>query len=184
MITLETSRLVLRPPLLEDFEEYAGMWAEPEVMRFLAADGRPLGRFASWQSFSGQVGHWNLRGFGLFTVLERDGGGFVGRVGPWHPEGWPDFEIGWTLRSSCWGRGYATEAAEACVDYAFNAMGRSHVISLIAPENSRSIRVAERLGERLQGEVTLGHMPGRPVLQYGLTRADWAAQRTPRSSLS
>jgi len=74
MVSLETERLTLRTCALDDFESYAAMWAEPEVMRFLAADGKPLSRFAAWQAFSAQVGHWQLRGFGLFTVRERSSG--------------------------------------------------------------------------------------------------------------
>jgi RimJ/RimL family protein N-acetyltransferase len=175
MVTIETTRLVLRQPLLQDFEEYALIWADAAVMRFLAADGRPLTRFAAWQSFSGQVGHWQLRGFGLFTVIERASGSLVGRVGPWYPEGWPDLEVGWTLRSGCWGRGYATEAGKACLAYVFNVLARPRVISLISVGNTRSIRVAERLGETLLGEVVLPHMPNMAVLQYGLSRAEWEA---------
>jgi RimJ/RimL family protein N-acetyltransferase len=110
-----------------------------------------MSRFAAWQSFSATVGHWHLRGFGQFAVIERASGEFVGRVGPWHPEGWLDFEIGWTLRTASWGRGYATEAAARSIEHAFTDLNRTHVISLIHPENARSIRVAERLGERLDG---------------------------------
>jgi RimJ/RimL family protein N-acetyltransferase len=173
MITLDTERLILRPPALEDFEEYASMFADPEVMRFIGIDGKPMSRFGAWQSFSGQVGHWHLRGFGMFSVIDRQTGDLIGRVGPLQPEEWPDFEIGWTLRSQYWGRGYATEAARACLPYAFEELGRQRIISLIAPENQRSIRVAERLGERLEGQATLPHMLGRPVLQFALRQDEW-----------
>lgn len=174
MPLLTTERLALRMWDSADFETYAAMCADPEVMRFLSPDGQPLSRFAAWQSFSSIVGHWNLRGFGLFAVTERSSGQLIGRVGPWQPEGWPDFEIGWTIRRQFWGRGYATEAASACVAYAFNDLRRSHVISLILPENVRSIRVAERLGERLEGETTLPHLHADTrVLQYGISREDW-----------
>lgn len=179
MTTLETERLTLRMWELGDFEAFAAMSAEPEVMRFLAADGKPLSRFAAWQGFSGNVGHWSLRGFGMFAVVERATNDFVGRIGPWHPEGWPGFEIGWTLRSQYWGRGYATEAVTTCIAHAFTELHQTHVISLILPDNIRSIRVAERVGERLECEVTLPHVPNRPVLQYGLTRSDW--QRRPKT---
>lgn len=173
MATLETERLVLRAWRLDDFENFATMQADPEVMRFLAADGKPLTRFGAWQDFSAMAGHCALRGFGMFAVVERATGAFVGRVGPWYPEGWPDFEIGWTLRSEYWGRGYATEAANRCIEYAFTELQRSHLVSLIAPGNVRSIRVAERLGEQLEGEVVLPHRPETAVLQYGLHREDW-----------
>jgi RimJ/RimL family protein N-acetyltransferase len=175
---LETDRLTLRPWIVEDFEALAAMSADPEVMRYVAADGKPLSRFAAWQGLTSMVGHWALRGFGMFAVIERSSGEFVGRLGPWQPEGWPEFEIGWTLRSEHWGKGYATEGAERCVEYAFTELGREHLVSLILPENVRSIRVAERLGERLEATITLPHLPpDRPVLQYGLTRGDWERRR-------
>src|SRR5258705_5412615 len=101
----------------------------------------------------------------------RDGS--AGRAGPWQPEGWPDFEIGWTLRSEYRGRGYATEAANRCIAHAFTELDRPHVSSFILPENTRSIRVAERIGEALEGQTTLPHLGDRRVLQYGVSRAHW-----------
>ncbi len=172
MIALETQRLLLRTWEPDDFEAYAAMSAEPEVMRFLSHDGKPLSRFDAWRSFAAQVGHWKLRGFGMFAVVERTSGDLVGRIGPWQPEGWPDFEIGWTLGGKYWGRGYATEAVKACITYSFTELRRSHLISIIDPDNIRSIRVAERVGEQLEGTVTLPHLPNRTLLQYGLYRQD------------
>jgi RimJ/RimL family protein N-acetyltransferase len=180
MITLETSRLTLRQWTLDDFEPFASVAADPQVMRFISADGKPMSRFGAWQGLTSIVGHWTLRGFGQFAVIERSSGNFVGRLGPWYPEGWPDFEIGWALRSEYWGKGYATEGASKCIEYAFSELNREHLVSLIVPENARSIRVAERLGERLERKITLPHLPPeREVLQYGLTRTEW--ERTRRS---
>jgi RimJ/RimL family protein N-acetyltransferase len=143
------------------------------VTQFVTEDGKPLSRFAAWRAFAGIVGHWTLRGFGLFAVTERTSGAFVGRIGPWDPEGWPDFEIGWALRAECWGQGYATEAVKRCIEYAFTELDRTHLSSFIVPENTRSIRVAQRVGERFECETTLPHLPDRKVLQYGLSRHDW-----------
>lgn len=171
--TLETERLLLRRWEPTDFDVYAAMYAEAEVMRFLAADGRPMSRFDAWRSLSTQVGHWYLRGFGMFAVVERASGNLIGRIGPWQPEGWPDFEIGWTLRSAYWGHGYATEAVKSCITYSFTELGRSHLISVIDPDNIRSIRVAERVGERLEGTTSLPNVPNKKLLQYGLDRKDW-----------
>lgn len=174
MHQLQTERLTLRPFTLDDFDPFAAMLADPEVMRFISADRKPLPRFGAWQSLTSIVGHWTLRGYGMFAVFERRTNTFVGRVGPWLPEGWPAFEIGWTLRSEMWGRGYATEAARTCVEFAFDTLQRDHVVSLILPDNARSIRVAERIGETFESRTTLPHLPAdREVLQYGLSRRGW-----------
>ena len=158
----------------EDFEPYAGMTADPEVIQFIAPDGKPLSRFDAWRSFAAAVGHWHLRGFGMFAVVEQATGDFVGRIGPWQPEGWPGFEVGWALRRKYWGRGYATEAVKACIAYSFTELGQSHVISLIDPGNVRSIRVAERVGERLESNAALlPGAPNKPILQYGISREDF-----------
>jgi RimJ/RimL family protein N-acetyltransferase len=165
---LETERLILRGWKPDDFEAYAAMCADPEVIRYLSPDGKPLVRFDAWRSFAGMVGHWHLRGFGMFAVIERASGDFVGRIGPWEPEGWPGFEVGWALCSNYWGRGYATEAVKVCIRYAFEDLGRKHLISLIDPNNIASIRVAERVGEKLEGTTTLPSVPNKTILQYGL----------------
>jgi RimJ/RimL family protein N-acetyltransferase len=96
----------------------------------------------------------------------------VGRLGFFEPEGWPGFELGWMLRRASWGRGYATEGAERALAHAFTEMGRQRLISLIRPDNRASIRVAERLGERLEGRTTLF---GQEALVYAIDRARWEA---------
>ncbi len=174
---LETPRLLLRQWEPTDFDAFAAMHAEPEVMEFLAADGKPTPRFIAWQSFCAILGHWQLRGYGLFAVIERHSGELAGRVGPWFPEGWPEFEVGWTLRSAFWGRGYASEAAQAAIDFSFTQLARPHIASFINPANTRSIRVAERLGESPECRVVLPHVPDREVIQYGMHRAVWLRRR-------
>jgi RimJ/RimL family protein N-acetyltransferase len=175
-MTLQTERLILRQWTADDFEPFAALHADPAVMEFLAVDGKPLTRFQSWQGFCAMLGHWQVRGFGIFAVIERSSGEFVGRVGPWYAEGWPDFEIIWTIRPKFWGRGYATEAARRCVEHAFVDLGRDYVSSFIEPANVRSVRVAERLGERPGDIVTLPYYgEAKPLIQYTLHRRDWNA---------
>lgn len=152
---LTTDRLTLRTWNSEDFEPFAEMMGDSRVMQFIAGDGKPLSRFGAWTAFAAMIGHWTLRGFGMFAVVERGTGTVVGRVGPFQPETWPEFEIGWTLRSEYWGKGYAVEAARRCIEHAFTELDRRHVVSLILPDNLQSIRVAERLGERPETEICL-----------------------------
>ena len=173
MITLKTERLVLRMLCEDDFEQYAAMMADPEVTRHLS-DGRPLTRAEAWRQMAFVVGHWQLRGYGMWAVEEASTGRLAGRVGCHYPEGWPDFEVGWTLAREFWGRGYATEAARRALEYAFTELGREHVISLIRPDNLPSIKVAERLGERLESSVEFF---GGEALVYGISREDWLANR-------
>lgn len=164
--TLSTARLLLRPFRNADLEEYARICSDPEVVRFLG-DGKPLSRVDAWRQMAVILGHWELRWYGMWAVEEKQSGALMGRIGFWQPEGWPDFELGWTLGREWWGKGYATEGARAALRFAFEELDRKHVVSLIHPENRASIRVAERLGERLEGQTEIF---GQAVLIYGIHR--------------
>ena len=142
---IETARLLLRQFLEADIDLYARMCADPEVMRHIG-DGRTLTREETWRAMATALGHWVLRGYGVYAVEEKASGRFVGRVGLINPEGWPGLEVGWMIGREHWGRGFATEAGVAVVRMAYQALGATHVISLIRPENVASIRVAEKLG--------------------------------------
>jgi RimJ/RimL family protein N-acetyltransferase len=169
--TLETERLRLRSFRPDDTDAYAAMCADPEFMRYLGS-AEPMPWSDAWRQMAMFVGHWHLRGFGMWAVEERARPGvLIGRIGCHQPEGWPDFEVGWALARPYWGRGYATEGARATLSYAFERLGRPRVVSLIAPENQRSIRVAERLGERLTGDAEIA---GRRVLVYAIEREAWS----------
>lgn len=93
----------------------------------------------------------------------------------------PGFELAWALAPRWWGNGYATEAARAALDHAFTAWRRDRVISLINAENQASIRVAERLGEWLQGRTDLF---GREMLVYGIDRETWLSRERQESLLA
>lgn len=164
-VQLETDRLILRMWRNEDFEAYARMTADLEVMRFLG--GKAFDRLEAWRHMAFLVGHWQLLGYGHWAVEEKATGEFVGRIGFMNPEGWPAFEIGWTLARQFWGRGYATEGARRALAFAFDELDKEHVISLIDPKNSNSLKVAERLGEKEEGKTELF---GHEVLIYGIER--------------
>lgn len=166
---ITTDRLLLREYRDSDHEPYAAMCADAETMRFLG-DGSTISREQAWRSLAFMAGHWQLRGFGMWAVEERATGEFIGRVGFLQPDGWPGFEIGWTIDRRRWGQGFATEAAKAVLPRAFSEYGQTHVISLIRPENLASIRVAEKLGETREREMDFH---GAPVLVYGVSRESW-----------
>src|SRR5213592_3324571 len=169
MATLQTDRLTLRMLRESDLDDYAEMCADPEVMRYVG-DGQTLVRQMAWRNLAQMVGHWSLRGYGLWAAEERSSGVLVGRIGFWNPEGWPGFELGWMLRKRYWGQGFATEGARAALRFAFTRLEQPEVISLIMPENAASIRVAERLGERQDGTA---EVMGRQTWVYRITRAEW-----------
>src|SRR5262245_13217502 len=169
--TLTTDRLLLRPFTAEDAPALAAMNADANVARFISLDGQPLSAEDSWRQLAFLIGHWQLRGFGMWAVAERARPDIlIGRLGCHQPEGWPDFEIGWALATKHWGRGYATEGALAAMQYAFETLERPRVVSLLDAANTRSVAVAERLGERPTGEWNLR---GRTVVIYGIDRDTW-----------
>lgn len=174
---LETERLLLRPTRQEDLDGWAELMADPDSARFI---GGPVERAAAWRGMATMAGSWALKGFGMFSVIERESGRWIGRVGPWKPEEWPGTEVGWGIIKSAWGRGYAKEAAVAAIDWAFDVLGWEDIIHCIDPENGASIKMAERLGSRCRGP---GKLPppfeSYPVDIWGQTRQEWR-QRTNR----
>jgi len=175
MLTLQTERLILRQLRESDLDAYAEMCGDAEVMRYIG-NGQPMSRDDAWRSMAVMLGHWQLRGYGQWALEEKASRVMVGRAGFWEPEGWPAFEVGWMLRRAFWGRGFATEAARVALDHAFRQMGRTHVISLIRVGNQASVRVAERIGERLEGRMDL---LGFDTLIYGINREDWERLPSP-----
>jgi len=147
VIELETERLRMRPFREDDFGAYAAICADPEVMRFLGGCKSPT---EAYRHMAQMLGHWQLRSYGMFALEERASGLLVGRVGFNHWEGWPGFEVAWTLARAHWGRGFATEAARAALEWAEREIEQDHVISLIDPANRASIAVAERIGETFE----------------------------------
>lgn len=164
-VTLETERLIMRMWREADFEAYAELCADPEVMRYLG--GKVFDRTEAWRNMASMIGHWYLRGYGFWAIEEKESGRFAGRIGCINPEGWPGFEIGWTLKREFWGKGFASEAGRRALEYGFNQLDKPHIISLIHPENRASIRVAERLGETLEGNARVFDTD---VLVYGIDR--------------
>ena len=167
-LQLRTARLILRPLRMADFEPWAAMMTDSEAARFI---GGVQARAVAWRGFMTMAGAWDLQGFSMFSVIERSTGRWVGRLGPWYPEGWPGREIGWAIIRECWGRGYATEGATAAIDWAFDVLGWSEVIHSIAPDNIASQAVARKLGSSNRG-------PGQLPAPFESTRIDiWAQTR-------
>jgi RimJ/RimL family protein N-acetyltransferase len=167
---IETERLLLRLPEPEDADTIYRHLSDPEVMRWIGINGEPgtypdaIERAARWRRA------WELDGFGHFIAVRRDTGVAIGRIGllVWDPRTWQngtrseigddsEIELGWTLERAAWGHGFATEAAIAVRDWALREVHPRRLISLINPENMRSIRVAEKIGERYEHDIVMRH---------------------------
>lgn len=174
---IETERLILRLPQVEDADDLATAYADPEVVRYLG-DGSTSTRDEVAAGIPTWLERWDANGIGLFAMESRDTGRVVGRSGflVWDSEGWTvanlaeagdraEVEVGWMVAREFWGLGYATEAALALRDWGIAERGLTRLISLIRPDNTRSIRVAEKVGETFEREIV---MMERPSLMYSL----------------
>jgi RimJ/RimL family protein N-acetyltransferase len=164
---LETERLKLRGHRLDDFAACAAMWADPVVSWQLGR--KPFTEEEAWTRLLRYVGHWALLGFGYWVVEEKDSGNFVGEVG------FADYkrdmqspvkespEIGWVLAAWAHGKGYATEAARAALQWGDAHFSPSRTTCIISPDNLRSIRVAEKCGYR---DLQLTLYKGQPTIVF------------------
>ena len=159
---IETENLRLRRPEIDDLDAIHAMRSDLNVVRFLG--GRALNREEAWHRLMRLVGHWALRGYGMFAVVEKGSGALVGEVGLF--DGCrglsPDFdnapEAGWILASAAHGKGYAGEAAAAHRWFAATH-GEQRSVCIIAPENLASFRVAHKLGYKSFGQVDYHNGP-------------------------
>ncbi|MEX0286121.1 MAG: GNAT family N-acetyltransferase [Paracoccaceae bacterium] len=141
---LETERLILRAPQAGDWPVWLDMMMS-DRSEFIRPDDIDEGK--AWRAFGHVIGHWVLRGYGLFVFTLKDDNTALGATGAWYPAMWPEREIGWAVWSAAAeGKGYAFEAAQAARAYAFDTLGWDTAVSYIEKDNARSIALAERLG--------------------------------------
>lgn len=174
-LVLETGRLLLKPPVAADFDAFCDMMADEPTARFV---GGQMNRAQSWRAWCTMIGAWHMRGYGMFSVYLKESGDWIGRIGPWVPEGWPGQEVGWALLQCHAGKGYAYEAAGAALDYVFDILGWEDVIHIIDPENQPSIALARRLGSTNQGATRMPEPFHEAVVDaWGQSREQWQARR-------
>ncbi len=173
--TLETERLILRPPSEEGFDGYARLYADEEAARHIGGvKDRPM----AWRSFAGLIGMWVLRGYGFFFVYEKHTGAWVGSIGPHFPEGWPGQEVGWAIAAEHWRKGYGKEAAEAALGFAFDTLGWEKVIHVIDPENTGSAALAKALGSHIVGQADeLAGFGPMQINLWGQSAEEWRARQ-------
>lgn len=160
---LETERLILRPHGVQDFEDVARLWADPDVVRYIS--GTPSTAEESWARLLRYIGHWPALGFGYWAVTLRDSGRFVGEVG------FVDFkrdmqpglngvpEAGWVLSPEVHGRGVATEAVGRMHQWAAEETCWSETVCIFDPEHHVSQKVALRQGYTRRGEANFKGLP-------------------------
>jgi RimJ/RimL family protein N-acetyltransferase len=172
---LQTARLTLRPPVQEDFPFWSALMADPVASRFIGGPQLPA---VAWRGMATMTGSWVLEGFGMFSIIERTTGKWLGRAGPWQPMDWPGPEIGYALARDAWGNGYALEAATTAIGWALEQLGWTEFIHIIDPENTASIRLATRLGSVRRGP---GRVPppfeNDEVEIWGQTASQWQQRR-------
>jgi [ribosomal protein S5]-alanine N-acetyltransferase len=149
---LETERLRLRPYTLDDLDDLAGILGDVETMRYYA---RPFTRDEALLWISRNLERYEGDGFGLWAIVSKETGEFLGNCGPVRRfvDDRDEVEIGWHVKRTHWRQGIATEAGAACRDYSFGTLGLRRVISLIRPENIPSRGVAENLGMTVEKEI-------------------------------
>jgi RimJ/RimL family protein N-acetyltransferase len=163
MVVIETERLTLRPHSLDHYEARVAMSGNPYVMRFFG--GMTHSREENWARILRYAGHWALLEHGLFAVAERQTGRFVGEVGlaDFHRGLGEDFDAfpegAWVLDEWAEGKGYATEAMRAAMDWHARSFGLPRAVCIIAPDNLPSLKVAEKLGFRPYREARYHERP-------------------------
>lgn len=139
---------------------------DPDVTRYLGA-GVPADIAVAWRTVALMIGHWQMRGFGPWIITSKTSGEILGRAGLWHAEGGPGTELGWMVKRSAWGQGIATEAGRAALSWAWEHVPTNHILSVIHATNAPSIRIAEKLGQRLERTETVD---GGDICTFGIHR--------------
>lgn len=173
--TIETARLILRPPIADDFDGFCRFHSDPQSTQYIGGLQPPS---VVWRTMRAGVGSWYLDGFNFFSVIEKTSGAWIGRIGPLFPHHWPDREVGWGLCSSHWGKGYAREAAIAAMDYVFEYLDWKNVIHTIDPQNVKSAALAKALGSSNMGPGKLPEpFSSFSIDVWGQSRDEWQINR-------
>ena len=141
---LETQRLILRGPEAEDYPNFQATFTSYRA-RFM---GGPLNAYEAWMLYAAEIGHWRIRGYGMWMIHDRETDATLGMAGGWMPAKWPEREIAWVIWPDAAGHGYALEAVHAARKFFYRDLNWDGAVSYIDPKNLDSIRLAERLGAK------------------------------------
>ena len=178
--SVETARLLLRVPELADARPLMEIFWDPEFVerKQVTLTEPPGGLDLALKNTTGMIRQWQLRGYGHWSVVEKATGQVIGCVGFYHPQQpWPGVDLGWLIHRSRWGNGFATEAATAALEWIWHNTAVDRVISLIGPDDLRSIRIATKIGERFE-RADVDPVHGEAAHVYAIDRP-----RTPYESM-
>jgi RimJ/RimL family protein N-acetyltransferase len=167
-LPLETERLWIRALSVDDIDAFHGVFGDAEVMRWIPS-GASRDIKHSTERLNWMIKHQDEQGFSLWAVIEKVTGDFVGDCGIVLVEGeGPEVELAYHLDRSRWGKGYVSEAASACLDYALGELELEEVVGITDPEHFVSRRVMEKIGMTFEGPA---HYYGKQMVKYSKSRA-------------
>ncbi len=166
---IETARLRLRMFSLEDLDNLAELFSDPDVMRYVG-NGKPVGREEAEKALLSIIQHWRRHGFGRWAIEDKETREFIGYGGLRSLFGMP--EVVYHFAKAHWGKGFATELARASLKYGFEEHGFDRIVAIAKPENVASIHVMEKLGMRFEKRTSYYNID---VVQYALTADEFAA---------
>ena len=171
MDPVETPRLLLRLPTISDAEPFMEILWDPEVVekKQVTLMEPPGDIELARRKTASLIEHWESRGYGLWTVVEKASGQVIGSVGLQRWKDWPGIEIAWVIHRSRWNQGFATEAAGAALDWAWAETDIDHIISLINADDVRSMRIATKVGEQFE-RADMDPINGESIHIYGIHR--------------
>lgn len=164
---LETERLIMRPMVEDDVDEIFAMRSDEDIMRFIR---EPQGRDESLDWIKLVSERWDSEKLGFCVVVEKETDNFLGWCGVWRLQETDEMEIGYAIEKAQWGKGFATEAAEKFMQYAFEELKTEKLVAVARPENTASRRVMEKLGMRF---VKTGEFYNQTLVQYGIKKSEW-----------
>lgn len=165
---IETERLILRPMTENDIDAVFALRKDAEIMRFIREPQKSREEAASWIKLISS--RWESEKIGFCAVIEKESDAFVGWCGLWVLKESGEIEVGYAISQNFQRKGYATEAAEACLVYGFGRLNLPKIVAVARPENSASRRVMEKLGMRYDG---LGKFYGVQLAHYSIRKNDW-----------
>lgn len=164
---LETERLIMRPLAESDVDKIFAMRSDEDIMRFIR---KPQGRDESLDWIKLVSARWDTEKLGFCAVIEKETDKFLGWCGIWRLQETDELEVGYAIEKAYWGKGFATEAAEKFMQYAFEKLKTEKLVAVARPENTASRRVMEKLGMQY---IATGTFYNQFLVQYAISKNEF-----------